>query len=105
MVANQIRGLQSEHVIATPKHYGPYVKEDNRISLTWFVSERALREVYSVPFEFALTEGGARAIMTAYNAVHVPGFTTDAAYGGERSATNRHTIQDIVRTIGGSTVS
>jgi beta-glucosidase len=97
MVANQIRGLQSEHVIATPKHYGPYVKEDNRISLTVVVSERALREVYSVPFEFALTEGGARAIMTAYNAVHVPGFTTDAAYGGERSATNRHTIQDIVR--------
>ena len=97
MVSNQVRGLQSEHVIATPKHYGPYVKEDNRWDQTVVVSERALREVYSVPFEMALTEGGARALMTAYNAVNVPGFTSNTGLGEEKYATNRHTVQDIVR--------
>jgi beta-glucosidase len=97
MVSRQVMGLQSEHVIATPKHYGPYVKEDNRWNTLVVVSERALREVYSVPFEMALTEGGARALMTAYNAVNIPGFTANTGLGEEKSATNRHTIQDIVR--------
>jgi beta-glucosidase len=101
MVANQIRGLQSEHVIATPKHYGPYIKENGRWGLLVIVSERALRELFSVPFEMALTEGGARALMTCYNQVRVPGFTSSdpavIAGGGEQAGTNRHTIQDIVR--------
>ena len=102
MVANQVRGLQSVRTIATPKHFTPYLQEAYRMGiLRVTVSERALRELYCVPFEMAIKQGGARAIMTCYNKVKVPGFTTSDATeinnNVERAATNRHLIHDILR--------
>jgi beta-glucosidase len=44
----------------------------------------------------ALLEGSSRALMTCYNKVSVPGFTTDEN-NAEKAAFNRHTIEDIVR--------
>ena len=101
MVASHVMGLQSEHVIATPKHFAAYVKETSRYSSRITVSERSFRELFCTPFEMALKDGGARAIMTCYNRVNVPGFTSNnpdtIAAGSEYAATNRHLIQDILR--------
>jgi beta-glucosidase len=101
MVASQVKGLQSEKVIATPKHFVPYMKEDSREGMTVVVSERTLRELFCVPFEYAIKEGKARAIMTAYNKTIVPGFTTsnatELAFGAQYSGTNHHLINDILR--------
>ncbi|MGB7567732.1 MAG: glycoside hydrolase family 3 C-terminal domain-containing protein, partial [Chitinivibrionales bacterium] len=102
MVSHQVKGIQSEHVIATPKHFTPYCKEDQRaVGQRIIISERALRELPLVPFEMALNEGGARGLMTCYNKVQVPGFTiTDPTLLAElcdRAASDRHTINDIVR--------
>ncbi|WP_128905193.1 glycoside hydrolase family 3 protein [Halorubrum amylolyticum] len=72
-------GLQSEGVIATLKHYCAYnqtrttgdvedyysTSEHNVV-----VSERALREIYLPPFRAGVVEGGAGAIMTAYNRIN-----------------------------------
>jgi beta-glucosidase len=96
MVSRQIMGLQSERVIATPKHFTPYVKETERQTLRVVVSERALRELFCVPFEMALAEGSARALMTCYNKVGVPGFTSDQNEE-DKASFNKHTIEDIVR--------
>ena len=102
MVANQVQGLQSERVIATSKHFTPYLQETNRMAgLLVVVSERALRELFCVPFEMAVKVGGERALMTCYNKVRVPGFTTsnptEISDGAEQAGSNRHLIQDIVR--------
>jgi Beta-glucosidase-related glycosidases len=103
MVSHQVKGIQNERVVATPKHFAPYCKEDLRASgQRIIISERALRELPLVPFEMALNEGGARGLMTSYNKVQVPGgFTitdpTLLAQACDRAAANRHTINDIVR--------
>jgi beta-glucosidase len=102
MVSHQVMGIQSERVIATPKHFTPYCKEDQRGSgQRIIISERALRELPLVPFEMAINEGGARGLMTCYNRVQVPGFTvTDPTLLSEfcdAAASDRHAINDIVR--------
>jgi beta-glucosidase-like glycosyl hydrolase len=54
MAANEVGGLQSEHVLPTIKHYAVYTQEqgrlvDNptgeRLGVSQIVSERALREI------------------------------------------------------------
>jgi beta-glucosidase len=102
MASHQVMGLQSEHVVATPKHFTPYCKEDSRQNgQRVIISERALRELFCVPFEMDIKEGGAKGLMTCYNKVRVPGFTTDdaneLANNCDRAGTNRHLINDILR--------
>jgi len=68
--ANFIRGLQSVHVSTCMKHYLCNDQEWCRTVLDVTVGERALREIYVKPFELAIREGGAWAIMNSYNAVN-----------------------------------
>jgi beta-glucosidase len=102
MASHQVIGIQNTKVIATPKHFTPYCKEDGRTDAARIiVSERALRELFCVPFEMDIKEGHARAIMTCYNKVKVPGFTTEdaseLANSCDRAAANRHLVNDILR--------
>jgi beta-glucosidase len=62
-----IQGVQSEGVIATPKHFVCNDQEDRRRGLETIVTSRALREIYLKPFQLALAHGKPHAIMTAYN--------------------------------------
>ncbi len=67
-----VRGLQGavpgKPVIATLKHFVGYGASDGgRNTETANIGERELREVYGRPFEMAIREGGARAVMPAYN--------------------------------------
>jgi beta-glucosidase len=96
MVSHQVIGLQSEKVIATPKHFTPYCKESLRPSHRINVPERALRELFGIPFEMALVEGNARALMTCYNRVGVAGFTSETDFQ-DKASINKHLIEDIVR--------
>ncbi|HEX7509963.1 MAG TPA: glycoside hydrolase family 3 N-terminal domain-containing protein, partial [Chitinivibrionales bacterium] len=102
MASHQVMGIQDERVIATPKHFTPYCMEDARMNgQRVILSERALRELFCIPFEMDIKEGGARAIMTCYNKIRVPGFTTDDATQiatlCDRAASNRHLVNDILR--------
>ncbi len=62
-----VRGVQSRGVAATAKHLVANEAEFERTTLSSEVSERALRELYLVPFEHAIRDGGLLAVMTAYN--------------------------------------
>ena len=67
LAAGYVRGVQSEGVFATVKHFVGNDAEFERASISSVIDERSLRELYLVPFELAVSEGGALGIMTAYN--------------------------------------
>jgi len=62
-----IRGVQSQRVACTPKHFVANDAEFERTTMNSVVDERALREIYLRPFEIAIKEGGAWGLMAAYN--------------------------------------
>jgi len=65
-----IKGVQSEHVAATVKHYAANTEEDNRMYVDDKVSERALHEIYFPAFKAAVQQGHVLAVMSAYNKVN-----------------------------------
>ncbi len=67
LAAAYVRGLQSRGVAATPKHFVGNDSEFERTSIDVRVDERALREVYLVPFEHTVKHGGTWGMMGAYN--------------------------------------
>jgi beta-glucosidase len=67
--AGFVRGVQSRGVAATVKHLVGNEAEHERTSMSSEISERALRELYLVPFEHAV-RAGVMAVMTAYNRVN-----------------------------------
>ena len=68
MAAAITRGVQQENgFYVTIKHFACNNQEDNRNFVSSEVSQRALREIYLRPFEYAVRKGGAKGIMTSYN--------------------------------------
>ena len=63
-----VKGLQSNGVAATPKHYIANDSETERYTVDVRLSERALRELYLLPFE-RMVEAGAWSVMSSYNSV------------------------------------
>jgi beta-glucosidase len=70
MAVAVVKGVQSEKVIATTKHYACNNQEHERLFTNVTVSERALREIYLPAFEAAVKEGGSLSVMSAYNKVN-----------------------------------
>jgi beta-glucosidase len=62
-----VRGVQSQGVVTTVKHFAGNDAEFERHSINSVIDARTLRELTLVPFELAVREGGALGIMTAYN--------------------------------------
>jgi beta-glucosidase len=67
MGAAEIRGIQSQHVMAVAKHFIGY---DTAGTDVW-IDEQTLHEVYLAPFEAAI-QAGVAAVMCAYNHVNGP---------------------------------
>lgn len=86
MAASYIKGIQSKHVYACPKHFAVNSRETRRMAMNAVVDERTLREIYLTAFEIAIKEGGAKAIMSAYNEVN-----------GKYANENEHLLLDILR--------
>jgi beta-glucosidase len=70
MVVPFVRGVQSQGVVSTVKHFAANNQEYNRMEINVVVGERALREIYLPAFEAAVKEGKAGAVMDAYNQVN-----------------------------------
>ncbi len=68
--ASYVRGLQSQGVGATVKHFVANDSETQRFTVDVRVSERTLRELYLYPFEVIVTEANVWAVMAAYNGVN-----------------------------------
>ena len=86
MAVAYIKGLQSQGVGATVKHFCCNDSEFERMSISSEVGERALREVYLPPFKAAVQEADTWAVMTAYNKIN-----------GTFASENPYTISDILR--------
>src|SRR5580658_11331196 len=80
LAAAYVRGVQSNGVFATVKHFVGNDAEFERSSINSVIDERSLRELYLLPFEMAVRDGGALAIMTAYNRLNGPWLTQQPAF-------------------------
>ncbi|MBE5800715.1 MAG: beta-glucosidase [Clostridiales bacterium] len=65
-----VRGIQSQHVAATPKHFALNNKESNRRNCDSRASERAIREIYLRQFQIIVEEAQPWSIMTSYNVIN-----------------------------------
>lgn len=73
-----VRGVQSRDVATTVKHFAGNDAEFERHTINSVIDARALRELYLLPFELAVREGGALGVMTAYNRLNGPYCTENA---------------------------
>ena len=70
MAVSFIEGVQSQKVVATPKHYAAnFVGDGGRDSNAIHLSERILREIYFPAFEASIKKADALSIMAAYNSI------------------------------------
>ena len=79
MAAAYIRGVQSQGVGSTLKHFAGNNRENTRRESYDVVSERAMREVYLKGFEIAVKEAKPKCVMTAYNGIN--GIWSGANFG------------------------
>ncbi len=84
--AAMVRGIQSQHIAATVKHFACNNKEENRKFSDSRVSERALREIYLKGFEIIVKESDPWAIMSSYNIIN-----------GIRASESKELLEDILR--------
>jgi len=86
IVAPYVQGLQSCGVSACVKHYALNNNEKDRSETNVIVSDRALHEIYLPAFRSAVQNGGAWAIMGAYN-----------LYKNQHNCHNQYLLQDILK--------
>ena len=70
MVGEQIRGIQSNHIISTVKHYAFNDQETHRNSASANISDKNGRESDLLAFQFAIEVGKPGAVMCSYNRVN-----------------------------------
>ena len=86
LAAAMVKGIQSQHIGATAKHFALNNKETNRKNSDSRVSERAAREIYLKAFEIVVKEANPWSIMSSYNIIN-----------GHRAAECRELLEDILR--------
>jgi beta-glucosidase len=70
MVGEQIRGIQSNHVIATVKHFAFNDQETRRFTIDVALADAPARMSDLLAFQFAIERGQPGSVMCAYNRVN-----------------------------------
>ncbi|KII89537.1 glycoside hydrolase family 3 protein [Plicaturopsis crispa FD-325 SS-3] len=86
IAAAYVNGVQKGGIGTAIKHFVCNDKEDDRMGSDSVVSERALREIYLMPFMLAQKYSKPWSFMTAYNRVN-----------GIHASENTHLLQEILR--------
>jgi beta-glucosidase len=84
-VAN-IKGIQSQGVLAEVKHYTANDQETKRTTIQEQIDDRTLHEIHLPAFEDAVKKGHVASVMCAYPAVN-----------GQFMCENKHLITDVLR--------
>lgn len=78
--------MKENNIVATLKHFVCNDQEHERMAVNAMVTERALREIYLLPFQIAIKMSKPGAIMTSYSQLN-----------GIHAAENKHILQNILR--------
>jgi len=81
-----VKGVQSQKIAATVKHFCCNNRENHRRLADSRVSERAIREIYLRGFEIVIKKANPWALMTSYNPVN-----------GEQASSNWEALNGILR--------
>ncbi len=82
-----VTGVQSQHLLASVKHFAGNSIENTRHTVNVTMDERTLREVYLPHFRRVVIDGHAGSVMSAYNQLD-----------GQYCDVNAHLLTDILRT-------
>ena len=70
LAAAYVRSLQSRGIAASPKHFLANESETQRTTVDCVVDERALRELYLLPFEIVDQDAHPWTVMASYNSIN-----------------------------------
>ena len=87
IAAAYIRGVQSQNVGTSIKHYAVNSQESDRTRVDERLSKRAMREIYLRGFEIAIRESNPWTVMSSYNRVN-----------GKYAQESHELLTDILRT-------
>jgi len=86
IASSDVKGMQSEGVMATVKHYAANNQEYDRYSVSSDMEERTLQEIYLPAFKACVQEGKVACVMTSYNLIN-----------GVHASQNNHLINEILK--------
>jgi beta-glucosidase len=86
VAVSYIKGVQSQGVVATVKHFAANNQEYDRNNISSDIDERTLHEIYLPAFKAAVQKGNVGAVMNSYNLLN-----------GTHTSENSHLDNDILK--------